>query len=277
MRRVVYATRADEIRQQRDEYDAATAELEGKYEEQSAAWMDAYDAEKHALEKEVIEAIGPSSIEDIEVRAEGSYYDRYEQSHWEVYIKVNDRKKFDDKTALSWHYDIKIDKDGNIKKETGSWSGLQATTPEQLADLKESVRLIEKIGQIDWPSLLNRVAIKYDEYVDTDNYRELNSRKKDRPKFEDDIIAAELSELIGKPVWIHLSGSPSSNYGYAGRKYWAKITRETPANYEITIMPEYYSEHIGKDDANSFYFGPLNVRKVNFLKNIFRPIETIEE
>lgn len=279
MRRVVYATRADELRSQMAEYDATTSEFQRKYNEQSEAWRNARRVEKKALEQEVRDAIGTSSISDITVRAETSLYDaaNADRSLWDVYIRVNDNSKWDDATALAWNYDIRMNKEGEVEKETGSWSGLRATTPEQLDDLRESVRLMEKIGSIDWSSLLQRAGINFDDYVDSENASQLRAREKSRPDFEQDILKAEVEDYIGQPIWVQLNGSPSSTWGSPDREYYAKIKKETPARYEIDMLPAAYADMIGKEDSNRYYMESLAVSKQNFLKHIAQPIDTIKE
>lgn len=271
MRKVIYATRADDLRAEMEQYDAETARLDSIQEEQTNAWQNRIREERKALEAEVREAIGPSTISDIRIRADLSWTGRNgdDYSDWDVSIAVNDNSKWDDGTALAWNYDIKIDGDGNVKKETGSWSGLKATTPAQIDNLKESVRLIEKISSIDWNSLLRRVAIKWDDFVDPNNADQARDRKKARPDFERQINDAEISDIVGKDVWVELDGSPSSTYGYDNRPYFAKVIRETPARFEISLVPEKYFKTEG---MNSWTIDNLTVNKQSFYKHLIQPI-----
>lgn len=271
MRKLIYATKADDLRAEMAQYDAETARLNDIQEEQTEAWQNRIREERAALENEVREAIGPSTIDDIRIRADLSWSGRNgdDYSDWDVSITVNDRSKWNEGTALAWNYDVKIDSDGNVKKETGSWSGLKATTPEQIDDLKESVRLIEKISNIDWASLLHRVSIKWDDFVDEDNANQARDRRKARPDYERQIDDAEMSEIIGKDVWVELDGSPSSTYGQDNRPYFAKILRETPARFEISLVPGQYFK---TDGMNSWAVDNVTVNKQNFYKHLVHPI-----
>lgn len=278
MRRVVYATKSEDLRKEMADYDARTTELQTRYNEQSAQYKKRILDESAALEKEVRDAIGPSSIQDIQIRADRSWnFDGKRddgKDSWQVWIKVNDNSKWDDKTSLSWHYDINVDNSGNVNKETGSWSGLKATTLEQLDDLKESVRLMEIIGNIDWASLLQRAAINYDDYIDSDNATALHERQKTRPDYENQIAAAEVEEYIGQNIWVKLSGSPSSQWGNARGEYYAKIDRATPSRYVIDLVP---AKYVGTEGVNLYKMTDVTVSKANFLAKLEKPVETYTE
>ena len=84
---------------------------------------------------------------------------------YEVNIYCNDRHNpYNEDAALSWDYKVELDKDGNPKMRTGSWSGLKAVTPNQLSNLKESVRCIEFIMNMDWKNILSVRFPKYEEF-----------------------------------------------------------------------------------------------------------------
>lgn len=279
MRRVIYATKSEDLRKEMADYDARTQAMQTKHDEQYSQYRQRINEEQTALEKEVRDAIGPSSIEDIVVTAQLSWdlsatRDESQNSFWRVYIKVNDNRKWDEGSALSWHYDVDLDKDGEVKKETGSWSGLKATTASQIEDLKESVRLMEIIGSLDWKALLKRAKIDYSDFIDEENSQSLNERKKTRPDYENQIAAAEVEEYIGQNVWILLSGSPSSQWGNARTEYYAKVSKQTPSRYIVDMVP---AKYIGTESASVYTMTDVTVSKANFLAKVVKPIETYTE
>lgn len=84
---------------------------------------------------------------------------------YEVNIYCNDMHNPDNEdAALSWDYKVGLNKDGVPNMTSGSWSGLKATTHEQLSNLKESVRCIEFIMNMDWETILSVRFPKYEEF-----------------------------------------------------------------------------------------------------------------
>lgn len=276
MRRTIYATKADDLKNAMSEYDATTTELQQRYNKQMEQYRGRVKDERDLIEKEVRDAIGPSSIEDIRITANQEMFNHTvedEGTDWTVSIRVNDVSKWNEDVALAWNYDVKLNEAGDVVKETGSWSGLKAATPAQLDDLKESVRLMEIIGNIDWKSLLHRVAIKWSDYIDEDNATALHDRQKSRPDFEEQIKEAEVADYVGTDTWIKLSGSPSSTYGMSNQAYWAQITKETPARYVINMVPDKY---IGTEGASYYRMYDIAVSKQNFLNKVISPVETFQ-
>lgn len=273
MRHVVYATKLDDIRRQREEYDEVTKDLQERYDAQSDEYDAAFVKERKALEEEVRKAIGDTSI-NLRIRAD-EIFSRHEgnKDTWKIDIDVQDNSN----TSLRWGYDVELNQDGEVERSTNSWSGLKAVTAEQLDDLKESVKVIEKISSLDWASLLRHAVPQYGDFVNTDDAVALRDRKKSRPDFESDITKAEVEERIGKPEWILLDGSPSSTWGSKTGEYYCKIIKETPSRYEIDMISGQQADLIGTELGKKAYISRLTVNKNNFIKNVHEPIETIEE
>ncbi|MDR0248726.1 MAG: hypothetical protein LBI44_03575 [Oscillospiraceae bacterium] len=105
-----------------------------------------------------------------------------------------------------------------FRKDTNSWSGLQATTEPQLESLRQTVRALEALNAIDWATLLAVELPDYGEYVT--EQRGIGKR----PDFEADIRAAELSELIGTSTIVR------RRYG---ENSWYLIVGETPKQFRV--------------------------------------------
>lgn len=84
---------------------------------------------------------------------------------YEVNIYCNDMNTPDSEdAALSWDYHIGLDVNGYPQMSSGSWSGLKAVTRRQISNLKESVRCIEFIRDMDWKNILSVRFPKYEEF-----------------------------------------------------------------------------------------------------------------
>ena len=164
MKRII-SSKLDDIVRQEEEYNAKVRPLQERYDRESKAWRAAYRGQQQDVANSVLAAIGPTSLE-LEARAEETWRDGYE-----VYIQANERRLHSDDSALSWHYKVVLDENGELTFESGSWSGLKATTPEQLASLKESVRVLEILQGLDWKSLLtvDKDRYSFEKFVDKDN------------------------------------------------------------------------------------------------------------
>lgn len=80
-------------------------------------------------------------------------------------VRINNGDSPHDKSkGLSWNWEVHIDKDGNIGKDSGSWSGLKAITSEQIDDLRNTVDILTKLNQIDWKNMFEMVDAAYPKY-----------------------------------------------------------------------------------------------------------------
>ena len=188
----ITASRKDDILKQREEYDKETKVVDDRYEKGKDDWEKALYKSAKDIETNLSELIGSTTIDlRIEVSPWGRYRDGYE-----VTVEGNNRDIFDKKKALSWHWNAYL-KDGEVAKESGSWSGLQATTAEQLDDLQESVRILKKLNEIDWAPIINAPKPELSKYVTEEDRQFLKERSANRPKFENELIAASLEDLVG--------------------------------------------------------------------------------
>lgn len=230
--RTVTAATLDDIRKQRDEYDAETSRLENANEEQHEKYRLAIRDKSKEIEKAISEKIGPTSLE-LHIRVEDDWQDA-----WEVRIQANENSKFEEGRALAWHWDVKFDKDGTVVKDSGSWSGLRAITSDQLADLEESIRVLKVLNNIDWYMFLKErfgAKPKYDEFIDKANQTALFDRRKNRPQFNEQLQSAQIQQLIGTDTAFRLKGD-SVWKGIC----WIIPTAESDKFITGYIFPDYY-------------------------------------
>lgn len=208
----ITANRLDDLRKAREEYDAETKRLKDQSEANTQRWSeDTYDKAAE-LEKTISDMIGPTTLA-LEIKVDPWGRSFGDSNKWGINVRANENNKFNDDVALSWNWEAYIDKDGNIKKDSGSWSGLKVVTPEQVADLEESVRIIKMLNNMDWATILNSPKPDYEDYVDRDLNQKLRDRQNNRPDFDKDIQAEELASYVGTNTAIQLD---SDEY-YRGR------------------------------------------------------------
>ena len=228
----ITSSRYDEIAKQRDEYDAKVKELKDRVDEGWKRFNQASSVSQKELEKKISDIIGPTSL-DLVIRA-SSDISRSEDWVWSIRINANENKMFDEKSALSWSWEAKLDKLGNVVKDSSSWSGLKAVTTEQIENLEESVRVIKILNNIDWATLLHSPHPSTDDYLDKEASHELYSMK-DRPDFESQLASEYLSELIGTDTAVKLA----SDEMWRG-PVWMLVTGLTDKFVKGYIFPEFY-------------------------------------
>lgn len=269
----ITCTKKEDLINQRDKFDAERDEKTKRREDQLKVYRKArYD---------VIETI-VSPLKDMLSKFTALEFDIYaEESGWrpplgvKVRIEANRGKLHDDDSALSWNWDVTVSGDGTVKKESGSWSGLSAVNETQLDSLRQTVAALEMLNSIDWKELLNVNFPNADDYVDYEG-----THVPQRPNFEEQILWAELEELIGKDALV----KGRNGKLFRGDVYFI-IRNITPAMIEVTefsnhtitediledknkireavesIKSDYYTYKMKKDTA----YGMIN-----------NPVETIE-
>lgn len=160
--RISAASYADIVRQ-RDEYDAETDRLKVLKEGNTNKYRAAQRTIRENIANAVLKLIGPTSLNlDVYVDTDwmGGIGDKL---GWMISIKNNYYGNTDQR-ALCWYITIKLNSEGDVVKESNSWSGLKAVTLEQIADLEESVRIIKLIANTDWRELLSTPPANSDDY-----------------------------------------------------------------------------------------------------------------
>ena len=202
----ITAARKDEILKQRSDYDSKVKWLEDYQEDQEAKYRMADREAAKVIEKRLMDDInmyaGPISLNlEVTARSDSNWSNRNAKDKyfrfWHIYVRANENNKFADNVALSWNWEVSLDSEGNIRKESGSWSGLKAVTPEQMNDLEESVRILKVLNGMNWDEIVNGPMVDRSEYIDPETNSQLYKLRQERPKFEDDLLLADLDELIG--------------------------------------------------------------------------------
>lgn len=180
----------------------------------------------------------------------------------ECVVRYAENKQFDKGVALSWNYNASLDpKTGEIKTESGSWSGLNVTTPEAVQNLKNSVENIEVLTSADWKSLLDVAMPEYEDYMkDVPNFPE-------KENFDDELFDADIEETLESGEFV--KGIPNSGKAYRGQVYY-RILKETPTQVEVE---EVHESQIDDYIANNKEGYVYRIKKSNLKDKIKTPVE----
>lgn len=253
----IIASKKDDILRRRDEWQKEYDVQKAEYDAQQAE----YDAEyrKRALSiKQTVEGyLSEFNLLTFNVIVSSDWYGGYE-----VRIQCNDHNNFDDNVALSWEYSIELTSDGEVKRNTNSWSGLKATTIEQLDSLKQTVSAIEMLMNLDWKTIL---SVRQPDRSDFIKGRHPEDRSRE---FETELLSAEIEDIIGTHKVVEYD---NPKY-YRGETYVGILSQ---TNSMFTIF-EIHSTEIGKktyEDASKY---PYKVRKSTFFDYVSKPLNIKE-
>lgn len=280
----ITASRRDDIIRERDAFDADRAQRKAKYDEQYTSYRKALREVLSEVESEIKSELFSIQNLDLQVSAEESII-RYRADSYEDAIEVtvlsNEDNVHGKDKALSWRWHSKINAEGEVINETGSWSGLQATTPEQLESLRQSVAALEILNSLDWKSILTRTLPDYNEYVEYDE--KLNTK---RPDYEQQLMEVEIEDAT-EAGNVLIKGIPAYKDSTAPL-YWYKVVKETPQYY---IVKELYSLNVQSiQNGEQISWGTreletiadlvavsreTRIRKDKFMEIIEKPIETM--
>lgn len=257
----ITCNRRDDILKRKQEHESDRAKRQAKYDEEYQAYKDESRNREDKIRNDVIDAIGNTSL-DLAINVENMFGSRYK-------IRVSDEdNKFDDDKALLWTWEVSLDKNGDVKKESSSWSGMKAVTANNISNLKEIVRVLETLNKIDFKMLLTEIEPpEYQDYV-TEN----NPQYETAPNFDKELMEADVADCIGTRKGIL---GTYSKY-YRGDVYHF-IMRETPSSYTVWDIPAYYVEHNegSLSDLYETYYAKRNEYNYTLRKNTF--FETIEQ
>lgn len=274
----ITSSKVSDILNDQAAYELEAAKRKERHDAQYNAWQHAQHEIYKKLEDEIVSELAQFKLLHFIVTARAHSYGG---KGLEINIECNEREKFDDSSALSWSYRARLDKDGQLFKETSSWSGLKACTAEQIESLKETVNALEYLNTIDWPAKLDQTLPSYRDYITESD----PAYDKDKRNFKQELKEARVEEAIGQNKLI--KGIEHSGKYYRGPVYYG-ILSQTPAMYTvIELHADYHVKDFGERGYSSLAeciaalkgMGRYSyrVKKATFLNNcIPDEIETIE-
>lgn len=207
------------------------------HEEQYNDYIKAYEAWRESIIKKVRNIINDAN-EDIDIRFDS--YDGYN-------IKI-EYGRYSSNVALKWDITVNYNKEtGKVTYASNSWSGMDITTSEKIANLEYSVNLIKKITTINWKD----IAVTFDDnkpnrndFVTTKAPERCN-RNWDKEIFFAMINAYKNTNVIFKG---------EDEYGYDA---YYKIIKETAKRYTVVMCGKYGIEDGKKNGTLADYISTM--------------------
>lgn len=224
--------------------------LRNKSREEYDQYENARDSVFEALQAIVKDKIGSTSL-SLNIRAS--------KNHGGTSVHVDNGDNPHDEQALNWKWNVTLSDEGEIEKDSGSWSGLSAITPEQIDNLKESVRIIEILNNLDWGKILNVELPRYKDYVKTEVPQ--------RENFEEQLLEADIEDAAEQGLLIKGHGYKM----YAPRAtVFYNVLNMTDKSFRVQ---EIYEDYLSDE---SRWGDPYTIRKDKFFEVIDKPIKTAE-
>lgn len=256
----ITANRRDDIIKQRDEYNRQKADKVQRYETQVKDYDEAMSAVTDKVEKDLRSRLAKFDKLHFDVSVAPAFF---RDRGLSVRISCNEDNKFADDSALSWNYSVKVNYKGDVIAETGSWSGLQATTSAQLDSLEQTLAALRELNKIDWKTEIDIDTPQYDDYVNM-----LDPLYDDEPDFNAMLMEADVDDLVGTNRGIYRDATGSSRY-YRGRVY-SVIVGQSDKTYTVFDIPEMYAEDTDKFETLST--NTYRISKKKFIDSLIVPM-----
>lgn len=176
------------------------------------------------IEKIVRDATSSQFMDKLSV-----YVNAYAHSQGDVSctirVSYGEDYKFDDSTPLVWSWEFEVGKygrRGEVDRKTSSWSGLNATTLQNIDSLKDSVAALEALAKVDdeyVKSVIYDQAVPYSDYV-TQEVDSVDDR---------DFLARQVDALAGTGLYVVTDeGSMYTDY--------SRVDKSTAHQYVVTTV-----------------------------------------
>lgn len=247
-----------------DKQTKRLAEIEqyNKQKAQHDSEIRAYGRQIKMIENSIISAVrdGLGQYADgLTIKVDMYYFTGYQ-----VHID-NGNDPYKKGQALSWGVDVNLDRDGNVEFDTGSWSGLNATDASHIADLRRTVEILDTIQHMDWKSIFDAVAPKWEDYVKTPEPEDPSKQ------FAIEDAIDRLSESIGQNILFKGLNPMKGQYD----SMWYKITSEGPNTYSAKYLSPYYVDGASNSEIERMFRNAKTTRipKAQIGKYIKIPLE----
>lgn len=242
----ITAKKREDILRDKAAYEADKANRQVEYNEQKHMYNEAKYAVAEDIKSAIESALGNHADE---VRINVQIWDNIE-------VSINNGDDPLGPSALSWNWGVKLDKNGDVIKDSGSWSGLSAVTAEQIQDLRNTADILEILNNIEWNTLLNTKVPTYDEYVTINNPSYETSDR----DYARELKEVDIEDIIGDENAAVFVGKALPDY-FKGNEY-VSILKETPKRFNVVVFHESHldrwrnGEDIGYNaviDKDKFY------------------------
>lgn len=189
-----------------------------------------------------------------------------------IKVSYGENNKFDDDVPLVWSWSFESGKWGDPnsrERKTSSWSGLNATTKQNVDILKKSVSALEALASVD------------DSYIEslirnnTVNTRDYITQEVDRVD-EKGYIVKKMDSLAGTDRYILTDDTMYySDYSNiekdTGKQYSVKTIRVTKPSKSFNYRTEEYETKL----SSKFVIEHKRYRKDKFLQMVVRPLKVV--
>lgn len=161
----------------------------------------------------------------IDVRLRNFSKDQKNEVIGEIRIKYGLDVNHDHSTPLSWDWSFEVGKfgsEGRVDRETNSWSGMNATTLDDVSVLKQTVAVLEALANLtdeDIIDVMKSHRVYYDDYVTQEVKRADTSGYK----------LQKLEALVGTDQYIEL------DHSYGNTDY-LNLEASTNKQFRFTIV-----------------------------------------
>lgn len=179
------------------------------------------DVVSFAIRDILEDATSSKFMEDVDVVVGIDFYTR-DYAYGKIVVSYGENRKFDDDVPLVWNWTFYFSDNGSrsdkkIKRETSSWSGLNATTVEGIEVLKQSVSALEalaKVNDVFIIDLLRKNAVYKEDYVT----QEVDSVDKDK------YLQEQLEALVGTGMLVCIEDN-------ANLQKYIELTKSTASQF----------------------------------------------
>lgn len=250
----------NEARARVDEQERVREDQKRKYNVERKSATDAVAAYVRA---QIVGATSEEFSNDLRVFVDVDRWASEDYQTAEIRVDYGENRVSDESLPLKWSWRFKVDSKGRTSRESSSWSGLNATTSDHIAQLRQSVNALESLSNLDDERLV-KLAFQnvpaYDEYVTqkVDNVDEM------------EYVYRKLDALTGEDVFV--VGEPNM---YS--QYYYKILKDTGKQYTVEEWYLSYSmPHISGREKSSFVlYETRRYRKDKFYDLIKSPITLV--
>ena len=255
----IYASkRRDEILKRKAEFDEDYKRRKDEFDAQYKSYQEANHAVYQGIVNEVESLLSGVNL-DLELSCTRS---------WEGSIEfrvLDDRHLNQDSKSLSWSWEVNLSEDGEIKKESSSWSGLRAVTEENLSDLEEVVKALKILNNADWKTILDKSLPSYNDYITVDS-----PERYPKPDFNRELLEADVQDAIDAGYLIKGQGY---KYFRPGADVYYRVVGQSAKQYKVQ---EIYAGYLSKgEDLWADY--EYAITKEKFYEIIDKPVETLDE
>lgn len=220
----ITARKRDDILRDKAAYEADKAKRQVEYNKQ----YEAYDKARYQVMSDIKSAVESelgNHVDEVKIDIQQAWGNVIE-------VKVDNGNDPFGPSALSWNWSVKLDRDGNVVKDSGSWSGLSAVTLEQIQDLRNTADILEILNNIDWKTLLNTKVPHYEDYV---TMNDPSYEKSDRD-YDAELKEADIEDIIGDKDAAVFVGNALPDY-FRGNEY-VTLLKETPKRFNVYVFHE---------------------------------------